>query len=135
MVEVCGLIAKPGVFETGRLGANDQAGVRVIDKNMTDIGMCRQNMIQVDGAGLAGSGEVGANVIHQVVGALVELLLGDLQHLGEIALNRRLHPAIALDGHQMKGAQDHQCRGWQYHGQFKTEDQTGSIVRTLLGHG
>jgi len=56
-----------------------------------------QNPVHGFDAGFAGAGEFTSNIIGQVVGLLIDVLLGNRKHLVEVTLEGSLHPAIALD--------------------------------------
>jgi hypothetical protein len=91
--------------------------------------MGAEDSIQSFVAGFAGFGEFVANIVCQCVGFVVDLLLGNSQDLTEIALNRCLNRAVALDGLQMPCTQYDQGCGWQDYGQLKNQHQPGPRIR------
>ena len=115
-------------FQAMGLGAKHHTLLRVIKKNVRDIGMCGEQSFQGVSAGLAGGGKSRADVVNQFICPVINLLFGNCQYLAELTLNGGLESVFTLDLFQMESAQDHQSRGGQYHGEFQRQDQPSSLV-------
>ena len=71
---------------------------------MGDVRMSGEDSIQSHAAGITRRGKLAANVVHECVCFMVDLLFGNCQDLTEVALDGCLNRTVALDGLQMPGA-------------------------------
>src|SRR2546427_5778441 len=97
---------------------------------MGGVGMRGKKSVERFGARHTRGRKPASNIVQLFICLVVDLLLGNGQHLAEVALYGGLHCPVALDVVQVPRAEDHEGRGGQGYGEFEGEHQPGSFVPT-----
>src|SRR5215469_6849448 len=103
-------LLKIWLLQSRRLRAEHPSTYWVINEHVSGVRVCCEKFVEISITGLSLLRKLFADVIDQVVGLLINLLLRNSKNLAEVALDRCRHHLIALDMFQVVHTEQNQHR-------------------------